>query len=52
MDRPIAMDRYDALEPTYGRELVEMLGAYGVPADISDHGLRERGLGNCSSKTS
>jgi hypothetical protein len=46
------MDRYDALEPTYCLELIEMLGAYGVPSDISGHGLRERGLGNCSSRTS
>ena len=52
MDRPAAMDRYDALEPTYYLELIEMLGAYGVPTDITGHGLRERGLGNCSSKTS
>ena len=52
VDRPVAMDRYDALEPTYCLELIEMLGAYGVPSDISGHGLRERGLGNCSSRTS
>ena len=52
MDRPVATDRYDALEPTYCLELIEMLGAYGVPTDISDHGLRERSLGNCSSRTS
>ena len=52
MDKPVAMDRYDALEPTHCLELIEMLGAYRVPVDITDHGPRERGLGNCSSKTS
>ena len=51
MDRPAAMDRYDVLEPTYCLELIEMLGTCRVQADISDHGLRERGLGNCSSRT-
>ena len=30
MDKPVAMDRYDALEPTYGLELVEMLGTYRI----------------------
>ena len=52
MDKPAAMARYSALEPTYCFELIGMLGAYRVPVDISGHGLRERGLGNCSSKTS
>ena len=47
VDRPVAMNRYDALEPAYCFEFIGMLGAYGIPADISDHGLRERGLGNC-----
>jgi hypothetical protein len=46
------MARYNALEPTYCLELIEMLGACRVQVAISGHGLRERGLGNCSSKTS
>ena len=52
MDKPAAMARYNALEPTYCFEFIEMLGTYRVPVDISGHGLRGRGLGNCSSKTS
>ena len=52
MDRPVAMARYDVLEPTYCLELIEMFGAYREQVAISGHGLRERGLGNCSSKTS
>ena len=52
VDRPAAMDRYDALEPTYCFEFIGMLWTCQIQVDISGHGLRERGLGNCSSKTS
>ena len=51
MDRPEVRDRYNALEPTYCSELIGMLGTCREQVDISGHGLRERGLGNCSSKT-
>jgi hypothetical protein len=44
--------RYTALEPAYGSQWIEMLGGYPVQVDISGHGLRERGLGSCSSKIS
>jgi hypothetical protein len=40
------------LEPAYCYELIEMLGVCQVQLDISGHGLRERGLGSCSSKRS
>jgi hypothetical protein len=46
------MARYDALEPTYCFELIGMLGACRMQVDISGHGLRARGLGNSSSKSS
>jgi len=48
--KPRAVARYTALEPAYGSEWIEMLGACQVQVDISGHGLRERGLGSCSSK--
>ena len=51
-DRPVEVDRYNALEPTYCFEFIGMFVAYRVPVDITGHGPRERGLGNCSSKTS
>ena len=50
--KPRAMARYTALEPAYASEWIEMLGGYQVQVDISGHGLRERGLGSCSSKIS
>jgi len=43
---------YTALEPAYGSQWIEMLGGYPVQVDISGDGLRERGLGSCSSKIS
>ena len=52
MDKPVAMTQYNVFESTYCLELTEILGAYRVPVDITGHGSRERGLGNCSSKTS
>ena len=39
------------LEPAYCLE-IEMLGVRQVQVDIRGDGLRERGLGSCSSKTS
>ena len=48
--KPKAMARYTVLEPAYGFEWIEMLGACQVQVDISGHGLRERGLDSCSSK--
>ena len=50
--KPRAMGRYTVLEPAYGSEWIEMLGRYPVQVDISADGLRERGLGSCSSKIS
>ena len=50
MGKPAAVARYTALEPAYCSELIEMLEGYPVQMDISGHGLRERGLGSCSSK--
>ncbi len=52
VDKPAAMARHTALEPAYCLKLIEMLGSYPVQVDISGHGLRERGLGSCSSKIS
>ncbi len=44
------MARHIELETAYCLALIEMLGAHRVPVDISGHGLRERGLGSCSSR--
>ena len=52
VDKPAAMARHTGLEPAYCFKLIERLGSDPVQVDISAHGLRERGLGNCSSKTS
>ena len=52
MGKPAAVARYTSLEPAYGSQWIEMLGGYPVRVDISGHGLRERGLGSCSSKIS
>ena len=52
MDKPRAMARYAALEPAYCSEWIEMLGGYPAQVDISGDGLREHGLGSCSSKIS
>ena len=50
--KPRAVARYTALEPAFCSELIERLGGYPVQVDISGDGLRERGLGSCSSKIS
>lgn len=52
LGKPRAMAWYTALEPAYGFELIQILGACQVEVSISGHGLRERGLGSCSSKIS
>ncbi len=52
LGKPRAVGRYVALEAAYCLESIEMLGVCQVQVDISGHGLRERGLGSCSSKTS
>ncbi len=43
---------YTALGQAYCFELIEMFPACQVQVNISGDGLRERGLGSCSSKIS
>ncbi len=43
---------YTALEPAYCFELIEMFPACQVRVNISDDGLRERGLDSFSSNVS
>jgi hypothetical protein len=45
------MARHNALEPTYCFEFIGMFGACIEQVAILGHGPRERGLGNCSSRT-
>ena len=52
LDRPRVMARCIALEPAHCFESIEMLGGYQAQVDISDDGLRARGLGSSSSKIS
>ena len=52
LGKPAAVGRYTALEPAYGFGLIEMCPSRQVRASISGHGLRERGLGSCSSRVS
>ena len=49
---PVMMAWYTALEPAYCFELIEMFPACQVQVNILCYGLRERGLGSCSSKIS
>ena len=49
---PVAMAWYTALGPAYCFELIEIFPACQVRVNIPDDGLRERGLGSCSSNIS
>ncbi len=49
---PVMMAWYTALEPAYCFESIEMFPACQVRVNISGDGLRERGLGSCSSRIS
>ena len=49
---PVAMAWQAVLGPAYCFELIEIFWACQVRVNIPDDGLRERGLGSCSSNIS